>query len=77
MVFRMTSTKYITVINADDFEEIKQDIQSFRFEMLNQWKIREEAQNEMAENVKNILQSVSDSVQLNHKVNSVENDDHS
>ena len=41
---------------ADDFEEIKQDILSFRFEIMNQWKVKEAMQDEMAKNVKNILQ---------------------
>lgn len=44
---------------ADDFEEIKQDILSFRFEIMNQWKVKEVMQDEMASNVKNILQMLS------------------
>ena len=44
---------------ADDFEEIKQDILSFRFEILNQWKVKEVMQDEMATNVKSILQMMS------------------
>ena len=40
---------------ADDFEEIKQDILSFRFEIMNQWKIKEAMQDEMANNVRSIL----------------------
>ncbi|KAL8589975.1 hypothetical protein ACOMHN_007001 [Nucella lapillus] len=43
-------------VTEDDFEEIKQDILSFRFEILNQWKQKEGLQDEMASNVKSILQ---------------------
>ncbi|XP_076470184.1 short transient receptor potential channel 7-like [Babylonia areolata] len=42
-------------VTEDDFEEIKQDILSFRFEILNQWKQKEALQDEMAGNVKSIL----------------------
>nr|KAG5713047.1 hypothetical protein BaRGS_021841 [Batillaria attramentaria] len=47
-------------VTEDDFEEIKQDILSFRFEMMNQWKTKEAMHDEMAANVKHILDMMSD-----------------
>ncbi|XP_067652224.1 short transient receptor potential channel 7-like isoform X3 [Haliotis asinina] len=38
-------------VTEDDFEEIKQDISSFRYEMLNQWRTRETVQNDMANHI--------------------------
>lgn len=40
---------------TDDFEEIKQDILSFRFEVMNMWKMKEAVHEEMAANVKSLL----------------------
>ena len=40
-------------------KHIKQDILSFRFEIMNQWKVKEAMQDEMAKNVKNILHMLS------------------
>ncbi|XP_050396877.2 short transient receptor potential channel 7 isoform X1 [Patella vulgata] len=38
-------------VTEDDFEEIKQDISSFRYEILNQWRTKEVVQSEMANNL--------------------------
>lgn len=43
---------------SDDFEEIKQDISSFRYEMLNQIKANEFNINEMAASVSSLLKYV-------------------
>lgn len=44
---------------TDDFEEIKQDILSFRFEVMNLWKTREALQDEISANIKTILQCIN------------------
>lgn len=46
-------------VTEDDFEEIKQDILSFRFEVMNLWKTREALQDEISANIKTILQCIN------------------
>ncbi|ESO90969.1 hypothetical protein LOTGIDRAFT_163479 [Lottia gigantea] len=41
-------------VTEDDFEEIKQDISSFRYEILNQWRTKESMQTEMAGNLSSL-----------------------
>jgi len=43
---------------ADDFEEIKQDISSFRYEILNHLKLRETAQNEITLAIKSMAEDL-------------------
>ncbi|XP_076449136.1 short transient receptor potential channel 7-like [Babylonia areolata] len=58
-------------VTEDDFEEIKQDILSFRFEIMNQWKMKESLQDEMASNVKNILHMMNQKSPITDPDNSI------
>ena len=49
---------YFCFFPPDDFEEIKQDISSFRYEMLNQWRSREGLLTDIATNVTSLAKHV-------------------